>query len=157
LAHGALHLPISNTNIGVFENFALVLWSAVLSDLGVTSQPNILTDPELMRKVIHLGLDVPQGIELSWINGTAADFVLSNMTEFKLPFNNTQAASFNARYLYRKMWWKTPTNLAVDVIVATVSFFLLFWAVLQLALRYLAVKSSANGQLFTFVFLTLRY
>lgn len=99
-----------------------------------------------MRQIIHLNLDVPQGITYSWINGTAADFVMSNLTVLSLPFNQTQPVPFNARYLCHNLWWKTPTSLVVDVLVATVSLFMVYWGLLQLALKYLAARSSEKGE-----------
>ncbi|KAG9109786.1 hypothetical protein FRC07_008262, partial [Ceratobasidium sp. 392] len=82
--------------MAVFENYAYVLWSAVLSDLGVSSRPNILADVDRFRQSVHSNLSVPQGITMKWINGTAVDFVLSNTTEFRLPFDDIQSTSFNA-------------------------------------------------------------
>ncbi|KAG8765994.1 hypothetical protein FRC12_007147 [Ceratobasidium sp. 428] len=136
----------SNKSISVFENFALVFRSAVLADLGVTSGLNPLTNDTLLRQVIHQNLLVPPGISYSWINGTAADFILSNPTDFNLPFTDIRSTSFNARYSCRNMWWKTPTSLVVDVLVATMSFFTVFWAGLGTTLQYFAVKSSKHGQ-----------
>ncbi|KAG8711438.1 hypothetical protein FRC09_020593 [Ceratobasidium sp. 395] len=143
---GSLQNGFSNKSISVFENFALVFRSAVLADLGVTSGLNPLTNGTLLRQLIHQNLLVPPGISYSWINGTAADFVLSNPTDFQLPFADIHSTSFNARYNCRNMWWKTPTSLVVDVLVATMSFFTVFWAGLGTSLQYFAVKSSKHGQ-----------
>lgn len=137
----------SVTSIGVFENFVQALWSSVLSDLGVTSPLNILVNRTLITQVIHPNLDVPKGITLTWINGTAADYVLANMEKFNLPFEPLSSVPFNARYLCHTMWWKPPTSLAVDVLVATTSLFMVFWAALQLALRYFATNASPTGEL----------
>ncbi|KAG9080269.1 hypothetical protein FRC06_006851, partial [Ceratobasidium sp. 370] len=90
----------SNVSMAVFENFASVFWSAVLLDLGVASKPNILTDANLFRQVIHSNLPDIGGIKLSWVNGTAADFILNNPTAFNIPFaSDIQSTSFNARYM----------------------------------------------------------
>ncbi|KAG9098099.1 hypothetical protein FS749_004683 [Ceratobasidium sp. UAMH 11750] len=146
VSQGAI-LPkvFNNLSMSVFENFASVFWSAVLVDLGVTSRPNILTNADLFRQVIHSDLPDIKGISLSWVNGTAANFILNNPTEFDLPFTNIQSTSFNARYMCRYLSWKTPVSLVVDVLVATVSFFMLFWAAFKIALQYFAVESSTQG------------
>ncbi|KAG8723980.1 hypothetical protein FRC09_000877 [Ceratobasidium sp. 395] len=150
-ALGVIHQRIGliyqfvNSSIDVFQNFASVFWSAVLLDLGVTTGVNILTDIELFRQVIRSNIPVDQDFSYDWITGPAADFVLSNVTRFGLPLNSTQSTWFNARYLCPQIKWKAPASLAVDVLVATTSLFMVFWQVLHLALRYVASRSSEHA------------
>ncbi|KAG8735921.1 hypothetical protein FRC10_010009 [Ceratobasidium sp. 414] len=136
----------SDLSISVFENFALILWSAILLDFGVASGSNILTDINLFEKVIHSGLWVSSA---AWSSASgssrqvyrfAPDIILKNPAKFNLPFTSIQPTSFNARYVCRNLSWKNPTNLVVDVLVATVTFFTTFWAALMFCLSYVAVK-----------------
>ncbi|KAF8595155.1 hypothetical protein BDV93DRAFT_548946 [Ceratobasidium sp. AG-I] len=128
------------------NNLAQILWSAVLLDLGVTAPYNRLSDLDLMRRSLEPNLVVLAGLNISWPHvNLAADRVLANMTGLGLPLKQPQPVPFNARYLCHKMWWKTPTNLALDMLVATVSLFMAYWAVLNLALRYFATRSSLHG------------
>ncbi|QRW02480.1 hypothetical protein RhiLY_01478 [Ceratobasidium sp. AG-Ba] len=143
----ALSKFFSNDSMAVYENYVNVFWSAVLSDIGVSARPNILTDITLFNQTIKSGIRVPQGITFSWINGTAADWVLSHSQKFGLPYNQVSPTFFNARYLCQNITWKTPTSLVVDVLVATTSFFMLFWGALHVVLRYFATSSSLHGRL----------
>ncbi|KAF8595157.1 hypothetical protein BDV93DRAFT_528894 [Ceratobasidium sp. AG-I] len=133
------------TRRSVVNNLAKVLWSSVLLDLGTHSSFNILTDPERMRNALYSKSNVSPAIEHLWPSVTAVDDVLGNMTYYSLPFDRPQPVPFNARYLCRSMWWKTPTNLVVDVLVATSSLFMVYWGVLHFGLRYLATRSSPSG------------
>ncbi|KAG8721354.1 hypothetical protein FRC09_008016 [Ceratobasidium sp. 395] len=136
----------SDLSMAVFENYAYVFWSTVLSDLGVSSKPNILTDDDLFRQTIHSNLSLPRGISVAWINGTAVDYVLGETVSFHLPFNDVRPTLFNARYICRKVVWKEPGSLVGDVLVATISFFMAFWSGLHITLRYFAVGSSAHSR-----------
>ncbi|QRV88342.1 hypothetical protein RhiJN_16360 [Ceratobasidium sp. AG-Ba] len=128
-------------SVAVFDNFATALWSAMLSDLGMASPPNAFVHTDLFQQMIHSNFsDPPSGISYSWINGTAANYVLSNMTGMQLPFD-VQPTSFNAKYLCHKITWKPITSLIIDVLVATSSFFLLVWGLLNTILAYFASKS----------------
>ncbi|QRW02500.1 hypothetical protein RhiLY_01498 [Ceratobasidium sp. AG-Ba] len=131
--------------MAVFENFATALWSAILSDLGMASPPNAFVHTDLFQQMIHSNLSGLSGISYSWINGTAADYVLSNLTNMHLPFNDVQPTSFNAKYLCHTITWKPITSLIVDVLVATSSFFLLFWGLMNLILKHFASKSTIQG------------
>ncbi|KAG8777048.1 hypothetical protein FRC12_000563 [Ceratobasidium sp. 428] len=142
----------SDLSMAVFENYAYVFWSTILSDLGVSSKPNILTNVDLFRQTIHSNLSPPRGISVTWINGTAVDYILSDTTSFHLPFNDVRPTLFNARYICRKVAWKEPGSLVGDVLVATISFFMAFWSGLHITLRYFAVGSSAHSTLFVFVY-----
>ncbi|KAG8696762.1 hypothetical protein FRC09_008277 [Ceratobasidium sp. 395] len=52
----------SDLSMAVFENYAYVFWSTVLSDLGVSSKPNILTDVDLFHQIIHSNLSPSRNI-----------------------------------------------------------------------------------------------
>ncbi|KAG8696179.1 hypothetical protein FRC09_008676, partial [Ceratobasidium sp. 395] len=106
--------------VTVFRNFASVFWSAILLDLGVTSELNILTNSERFRSVIQ-NVSIPVSFHYDQMTGgTGVNAALSNTTAFGLPFVNAQSTSFSARYQCHNMKWKSPGRLAVIVYVQTV-------------------------------------
>ncbi|KAG8794094.1 hypothetical protein FRC12_000530 [Ceratobasidium sp. 428] len=138
---------VSIETFAVFQNFAAAFWSAVLLDLGATSGSNMLTDLQRFRQVMHSNFNISSpGLRYPWMTGTGIDSVINDPAGFGLPMNNTQPASFNARYLCRNMEWKSPGSLAADVLVATFSFFMAYWTVLNLGLKYFAIRASTDGQ-----------
>ncbi|KAF8607166.1 hypothetical protein BDV93DRAFT_505405 [Ceratobasidium sp. AG-I] len=76
--------------------------------------------------------------------GLEVNNIFDNLSVYNLPFGEPQPVPFSARYLCHRMWWKTPTNLAVDVLVATTSLFMAYWGVLNFSLRYIAKRSSPH-------------
>ncbi|KAG8796597.1 hypothetical protein FRC12_016584 [Ceratobasidium sp. 428] len=129
----------------VYENFAYAFWSGILSDLGISARPNLFTNATLFDRSIRQNLTIHQGVTLTWLSGSGVDSVMRNKTQFRLPFENIEHTSFNAQYLCRNISWKAPADLIVDVLVATVSFFQLFWSALNAVASYFAAKSSVHG------------
>ncbi|KAG8719946.1 hypothetical protein FRC09_010351 [Ceratobasidium sp. 395] len=130
----------------VYENFAYAFWSGILSDLGISARPNLFTNATLFDRSVRQNLTIHQGVTLTWLSGSGVDSVMRNKTQFRLPFENIEHTSFNAQYLCRNISWKAPADLIVDVLVATVSFFQLFWSALNAAASYFAAKSSVHGK-----------
>ncbi|KAG9127741.1 hypothetical protein FRC07_010193 [Ceratobasidium sp. 392] len=83
----------------VYENFAYVFWSGVLSDLGMSDRTNLLVSADLFDRFIQRNVSVPRGLTLPWLNGPGSAAVLSNKTEFGLPFKRPDPTFFNAQYL----------------------------------------------------------
>lgn len=92
-----------------------------------------------MTQSLHTHIKAPEPID-------GVDKVLANMSDHGLPFKLPQPVPFNAGYMCHRMGWKTPTNFAVDVLVATVSLFMAYWTLLNFVLRCLAVRSSPHGK-----------
>lgn len=124
------------------NNYVQVLWSAALLDLGVNAPYNRLTNRELMLEKLKTDFTASQGTNVQWPDNHEVDTILANMT---VPLAAPQPVALNARYICRRMVWKTPANLVLDVLVATVSLFMAYWAVLNFVLSFIAVKSSPNG------------
>ncbi|KAF8595151.1 hypothetical protein BDV93DRAFT_611553 [Ceratobasidium sp. AG-I] len=133
----ALDDAFNTTTMYAFNNFVRVFWSAVLFDVGENAAPNMLTDAGLMSQAIQ------QDFQAN--NESGPGYVLTHLSEFHLPLNQTEPVQFNARYLCQRMYWKAPAKLAVDVIVATSSLFMVHWGILQFVLRYFAKRSSPKG------------
>ncbi|KAF8595149.1 hypothetical protein BDV93DRAFT_564674 [Ceratobasidium sp. AG-I] len=129
----------NSTTMIPFENFVQVLWSAVLFDLGGDASLNVLTDVELFKRLVRQHSEGD--------GGTGVGYVLNHLSESNLPFNQTEAVPLNARYLCRRRSWKTPTNLFVDVLVATSSLFLIYWNLVNFVLRCFATRSSPGDKL----------
>ncbi|KAF8596075.1 hypothetical protein BDV93DRAFT_573022 [Ceratobasidium sp. AG-I] len=127
------------------NNFVQVLWSATLFDLGVSSPNNRLTDPELMRKSLETNFDKFGTTSVTWPSSHGVDQVVANMTGYGLPLEAPQPVSLNARYICRRMVWKKPANLAVDVLVATASLFMAYWGILNFVLSFFATHLSENA------------
>ncbi|QRV73485.1 hypothetical protein RhiJN_01499 [Ceratobasidium sp. AG-Ba] len=142
---------VGRDSLFVYENFAYIFWSGILSDLGKSARPNILTDANVFERSIRRDMVIKQGLKFTWLNGSGIESVLRNKTEFRIPFENIDDTSFNAQYLCRSISWKSTAELIVDVLVATVSFFQLFWSALNAVASYFAAKSSVHGMLPHFV------
>ncbi|KAF8597169.1 hypothetical protein BDV93DRAFT_562563 [Ceratobasidium sp. AG-I] len=125
------------------DNFVQVLWSAVLLDLAVNTTYNRLSISGLMSQSLHQHINVT-GLGSQEPLGQV-DVVLANIKAYGLPLKESQPIQFNAGYLCHKMWWKTPTNLIVDITVATISLFMAYWTILHLVLRFFAIRSSPHG------------
>jgi hypothetical protein len=70
------------------------------------------------------------------------------MTYYNIPFDIVESTHLNAQYLCHYMSWKPATSLGADVLVATASFFMVFWACLGSILTYFARKGSRSGMFF---------
>ncbi|KAF8603177.1 hypothetical protein BDV93DRAFT_544867 [Ceratobasidium sp. AG-I] len=124
-------------------NFLQVLQSATYSDLGIKSPYNLFSNPELMRQTLQPNFKAMKYSNTS--NPYNAYDVLRNMTKYGLPFEEPQPVQFHAQYLCNGMAWKSPSNLVLDVLVATVSLFMAYWGILNVVLEYLATRSSPRG------------
>ncbi|KAF8596427.1 hypothetical protein BDV93DRAFT_610910 [Ceratobasidium sp. AG-I] len=125
------------------STYLQVLRSTIYLDLGIKSPYYLFSNPELMRKTLQpnfkdLGLFSPSDFK------DAYD-VLHNMTRYGLPFEEPQPVQFHAQYTCRGMTWKSPSNLVLDVLVATVSLFMAYWGILNFVLQYFATSSSPRG------------
>ncbi|KAF8595163.1 hypothetical protein BDV93DRAFT_564689 [Ceratobasidium sp. AG-I] len=126
-------------------SYASALWSAVLLDLGVNASYNILTHPELMRQTLQPTLEALAKLSVTWDpRAFYAQAILADMTKFGLPVEEPQPVQFLAQYLCHGMTWKQPSNLIIDVLVATISLFMAYWTILNFVLRYLATRSSPH-------------
>ncbi|KAF8594156.1 hypothetical protein BDV93DRAFT_580809 [Ceratobasidium sp. AG-I] len=129
-----------------FWNLSSVLWSAVLLDLGVNAPYNRLSNPELMRQTLQPNVDHLENLSHeSSLRASGVKAILTNMTRYGLPLEYSSPVQFHAQYLCHGMTWKKPSNVVIDVAVATVSLFMAYWAVLNFVLRYLATRSSPHG------------
>ena len=129
-------------------SYSSALWSAILMDLGVNASYNILTHPALMRQTLQPSLDALAKLNVSWDpQAYYAQAFLADMAKFGLPVEEPKPVQFLAQYLCHGMTWKQPSNLFIDVLVATVSLFMAYWTIINFALRYLATRSSPHGEL----------
>ncbi|KAF8607164.1 hypothetical protein BDV93DRAFT_505403 [Ceratobasidium sp. AG-I] len=133
----------SMDSLPTFKNLAHFLRSAVLLDLGASSRFNILTDIDTMRRELYT-TQRNSSFPSELLQDLEVNNILGNLTAYNLPFEEPQQVPFSARYLCHRMWWKTPANLAVDVLVATTSLFMAYWGVLNFSLRYIAKSSSPH-------------
>ncbi|QRV88333.1 transmembrane protein [Ceratobasidium sp. AG-Ba] len=117
------------------KNLAYIFASCVLTDLGVGTSRNMLTSVESFHHYI----------EPTQNYSVANELLSGKMEEYSLPFTFVRPALFNAYYLCHYISWKPPTSLLIDVFVSTVSIFMVFWAALNLGLRFWAQKTSENG------------
>lgn len=133
------------------EIFVNVLRSAIFLDVGVGFGHNLLNQPERMRQVFQQNLG-----SISRLNTTRtpdiyfANLVLQNMTDYGVPLDEPHPVQFGAQYLCDRLKWKEPSNLILDVLVATVSLFLGYWAMLNFILRFLATRSAHGTSLTSF-------
>ncbi|KAH7335025.1 hypothetical protein B0J17DRAFT_770536 [Rhizoctonia solani] len=143
------------------RNFAIALHSAILVDVGSTidldKQNNILTNLSALQSRIRtdelLGTFMTQTVgSANGLNFSipAAPFLLSNSGDFRLPIAARQAddsspARLVQRYLCHRLVLKPPAALIVDVLVATVSMFMVGWGLAQIVLMYVAKEHSVNG------------
>ncbi|KAF8596411.1 hypothetical protein BDV93DRAFT_610903 [Ceratobasidium sp. AG-I] len=133
---------ISDQSDTVLENYLRIFYSAILSDLGIASQSNVMTDTDLFRRVIQPTnfSSHPAADNKSEINA-----VLANLLEYKLPLTSVQPSRLNSEYLCHYYNWKTRSNLVMDVCVATASLFMAFWSSLAVVLASFARKDSGRG------------
>ncbi|QRV98480.1 CFEM domain protein [Ceratobasidium sp. AG-Ba] len=147
------------------ENYAIALHDAILVDVGSTvylgtsrANDNIFTNATALRTRIQT-FDLLQTF-MTPTNGSAnslnfsipvAPFLLSHTSEFRLPIaarrldDEQGAARLVQRYLCHSMVLKPPATLVVDVMVATVSMFMVAWGIAQIGLMYVAKVHSSNG------------
>ncbi|KAF8596404.1 hypothetical protein BDV93DRAFT_610898 [Ceratobasidium sp. AG-I] len=129
-----------------FKNYLWILSSAILSDLGIASQPNVMASKDLFMNYI-------EPVSFSEIVATkmpsipiTVNGILANMSSYNLPFTSIQPTRFSAQYLCNYRDWKTPTSLVMDICVATTSLFLGFWGTLRVVLGFLARRMSAKSK-----------
>ncbi|EUC62632.1 transmembrane protein, putative [Rhizoctonia solani AG-3 Rhs1AP] len=143
------------------RNFAIALHSAILVDLGSTvdlgTNNNILTSPSALQSRIQTDelLSTFMTQTVGSANGLnfsipVAPLLLSNPKQFRLPIAARQADGANParlvqRYLCHRLVLKPPATLIVDVLVATMSMFMVGWGLAQIALMYVAKEHSVNG------------
>ncbi|KAF8596420.1 hypothetical protein BDV93DRAFT_66240 [Ceratobasidium sp. AG-I] len=133
-------------SVEAFENYIQVLSSSILSDLGITSKPNVMTDCDLFKRVIQpIDFTYRTNMGTSSGNISQVNMVLGDMSNYSFPFASVQPTQFNAQYLCHYQAWKPRTNLITDVLVATVSLFTVFWGALKLALDFFARRASTDG------------
>lgn len=124
------------------ENYLRIFYSAILSDMGIASKSNVMTDIDLFKRVIRsTDLSSPAAGNKSEVNA-----VLENFPEYNLPLASVQPSRLNSEYLCHYTSWKTHSALAMDVCVATASLFIAFWSSLQIILAFFAKKSSNRGK-----------
>ncbi|KAF8596077.1 hypothetical protein BDV93DRAFT_573024 [Ceratobasidium sp. AG-I] len=139
--------PMQNqidTVLHLMSNLLQVLLSAVFIDLGVKYPYNLLSNAELMRETLQSNIDAIARLNTSTRVAEAKDILL-NMARYGLPIEESQPAQFLAQYLCHGMIWKQPSNLVIDVLVASISIFMAYWGILNFALRYFATRSSPHG------------
>ncbi|KAG8782232.1 hypothetical protein FRC12_021056 [Ceratobasidium sp. 428] len=148
------------------QNFAIGLHSAILLDVGSTvyvasGRPdnNILTNITALQTRVQTDdlLSTYMTQTTGGANGVnmsipAAPFLLSHTNEFRLPIAGRKpndeglgASRLVQRYLCHSMVLKPPVTLVVDVIVATVSMFMVAWGIAQIGLMYFAKGHFQNG------------
>ena len=158
------------------RNFAIAFHSAILVDLGSTAalaagEPdnNILTNltalqsrirtAELLSSFIIQTNGSANGVDFQ---APVAPYLLSHTSDFRLPIGARQlnadstASSGNGgdpgpawlvqRYLCHSLVLKPTSTLVVDVLVATVSMFMVAWGIAQLGLMYVAKEHTTNGE-----------
>ncbi|QRV98479.1 hypothetical protein RhiJN_26498 [Ceratobasidium sp. AG-Ba] len=147
------------------QNYAIALRDAILVDVGSTvytgpgrADNNILTNITALQTRIQTS-DL-LSTYMSATNGSAnglkftipvAPFLLSHTTDFRLPIaarklgDDANAARLVQRYLCHSMVLKPPATLVVDVIVATISMFMVAWGIAQIGLMYFAKEHTTNG------------
>ncbi|KAG8697877.1 hypothetical protein FRC08_006257 [Ceratobasidium sp. 394] len=136
-------LSVSPSSVQACENYLRMLSASILSDLGVVSQQNPLTNADAFKAAI-------QPLDWAWRGNTSltpfANLISGpNMTTYNIPYNFVRPTSFNAQYLCHYISWKATSNLIVDVFVATSSLFTLFWGTLHVSLAFFAKKKSPKG------------
>ncbi|CAE6450839.1 unnamed protein product [Rhizoctonia solani] len=163
---------IQTKNISAFEtqnvspivraamrNFAIALHSAILVDVGstVVLDNNILTNTSALQSRINTKdlLKTFMTQTVGSANGLnfsipAAPLLASNPGEFRLPIAARQPGDNNSarlvqRYLCHRLVLKPPATLVVDVLVATMSMFMVGWGLTQIILIYIAKEHSVNG------------
>ncbi|KAB5589910.1 hypothetical protein CTheo_6653 [Ceratobasidium theobromae] len=158
------------------QNYAIGLHSAILVDVGSTvalaaGQPdtNILTNITALKTRIQTS-DLLVTL-MTQTNGSAngvdfaapaAPYLLNHTSQFRLPIAPRQLvgegdssedpgpARLVQRYLCHSLVLKPTATLIVDVLVATMSMFMVAWGIAQLGLMYVAKEHTTNGR-FPFV------
>ncbi|ELU35868.1 hypothetical protein AG1IA_10102 [Rhizoctonia solani AG-1 IA] len=79
-----------------------------------------------------------------------APYLASSPGDFRLPIaarqvGDTNAARLVQRYLCHSLVLKPTATLIVDVLVATMSMFMVGWGISQIGMMYLAKEHSVNG------------
>ncbi|KAF8595162.1 hypothetical protein BDV93DRAFT_114565 [Ceratobasidium sp. AG-I] len=143
------HIPTDDeagSVVDALDIYVQVLAAAISLDLGVEASPNILTNSTWMRRSFQLNQEMLARFNVSWDNSPhQVERILANLTGYGLPLEPPQPTQFLAQYLCNGMVWKKPSNLVVDVLVATISLFMAYWGILNFVLRYLATMSSPSG------------
>ncbi|KAF8596406.1 hypothetical protein BDV93DRAFT_572014 [Ceratobasidium sp. AG-I] len=128
------------------ENYLRIMSSAILSDLGVASQPNIMTSTDLFKSFIRPVNFQHDGNESNSAGTTSKiNTILADMSSYNLPFASIEPTEFSALYLCYRRNWKTSANLVMDVCVATTSLFLAFWGTMRVILGLFARRTSAKS------------
>ncbi|KAF8602123.1 hypothetical protein BDV93DRAFT_545523 [Ceratobasidium sp. AG-I] len=122
----------------IIHNYFYVLWAGILADMGSTSKLDLLANITTMRRFIQ---DYPLRD-----NTKGPTFIYDNLSMLGLPVDPVQPTHLTTRYLCRHMAWKPILSLLVDVIVATLSLFMAYWATLALILGYYARNYRSNGK-----------
>ncbi|CAE6408311.1 unnamed protein product [Rhizoctonia solani] len=141
------------------RNFAVAFHSAILVDVGstVALDKNILTNPSALQSRIQTR-EILKTFMIQ-TNGSAngldfsvpvAPYLASSPGDFRLPIaarqvGDTNAARLVQRYLCHSLVLKPTATLIVDVLVATMSMFMVGWGISQIGMMYLAKEHSVNG------------
>ncbi|KAF8599941.1 hypothetical protein BDV93DRAFT_546659 [Ceratobasidium sp. AG-I] len=158
------------------QNFAIAFHSAILVDLGSTAalaaglpNTNILTNLTALQTRIQTS-DLLTSFVIQ-TNGSAngvdfqapvAPYLLLHTTDFRLPIGARRLNADGAvssgnggdpgparlvqRYLCHSLVLKPTSTLVVDVMVATVSMFMVAWGIAQIGLMYVAKEHTTNGR-----------
>ncbi|QRV88339.1 hypothetical protein RhiJN_16357 [Ceratobasidium sp. AG-Ba] len=131
-AFNYMHDPI------VMGNYVRVFAGSILTDLGVAIQQNPLRGVQAFEDAIKL----PENAEYS-----ATKSIMENdgFSSYLTPLAPIQPTAFNAYYLCHYLSWKPPVTMLIDVLVSTASLFMVFWAALNLVLRFSAHRASMKG------------
>ncbi|QRV73488.1 hypothetical protein RhiJN_01502 [Ceratobasidium sp. AG-Ba] len=136
----------SPSSTEAFENLIHIFSGSILTDLGVKSRQNPLTSTTAFTSAVK---------PLNWTwrasqtpNVSQASQILStDMPQYNIPFDSLEPTHFNALYLCHYFYWKSLGVLIVDVFVATVSMFTVFWHILNFILKFWAVSGQPGGKL----------
>ncbi|KAF8593084.1 hypothetical protein BDV93DRAFT_516841 [Ceratobasidium sp. AG-I] len=123
------------------ENFIRIFWSSILSDLGTSSNSNMFTDLAVLNSSIKSlrNFGNPRFPEPAYRG------VLSQPENWSLPLA-LEPVPIQSRYLCHFMSWKPTQTLVIDVMVATLTFFTLFWGCFKICLEYFFSQKEAGSE-----------
>ncbi|KAF8602112.1 hypothetical protein BDV93DRAFT_220626 [Ceratobasidium sp. AG-I] len=131
---------IGDVDTQTIHNYIYVFWSAILTDLGSVSEVDLFTNTTTLARLL-INPPSPSATFPTNSSGHSPEA----LSELGLPLDSTGPSRFTNRYLCHTLSWKPAASLVVDVLVATLSFFMAYWATLNLALSHFAKRNSSNG------------
>lgn len=150
----------SSQSIPAFENYLRVLSSSTLSDLGISSKSNVMTDKDIFQSLLTAVFITPPKISNNCnINVTAMprpglrrgsdsqiDMLLGDLSDYGIPFTSINSTQFSLQYLCNYQAWKPLTSFVIDVCVATSSLLMVFGGALKLAVAFFARRTLVSGE-----------